>query len=109
MHEYHAYISFAEAFGCSYEYELFAQGNIVDYKFRPPGELLTKYGAEERTFEVWHASLKDQRMQELFRRMQIFTPLFIEGGTYVSLDDPDWTLDRWTVFMLYALLFGLQS
>jgi len=32
--------------------------------------------------------------------MQIFVTFFIEGGTFLELDDPDWTVDRWTVFFL---------
>jgi histone acetyltransferase 1 len=37
----------------------------------------------------------------MIKRIQILVPLFIEGGTLVELDEPDWALERWTVFFLY--------
>ena len=37
----------------------------------------------------------------MIKRIQILIPLFIEGGTLIELKDPDWSLDRWTVFFLY--------
>jgi histone acetyltransferase 1 len=35
----------------------------------------------------------------MIKRIQILVPFFIEGGTFVDLQDP--ALDRWTVFFLY--------
>jgi histone acetyltransferase 1 len=40
-------------------------------------------------------------MKELVRNIQIFILFFIEGGQYLDLDDVDWTLDRWQVYLLY--------
>jgi histone acetyltransferase 1 len=37
----------------------------------------------------------------MVKRIQILIPLFIEGGTLIELKDPDWSLERWTVFFLY--------
>jgi histone acetyltransferase 1 len=33
--------------------------------------------------------------------MQIFISFFIEAGTPLNTSDADWTLDRWTVFLVY--------
>jgi len=41
--------------------------------------------------------------------MQILVPLFIEGGTLIELDDPDWTIERWTVFFVYGKLRTSQD
>ncbi len=37
----------------------------------------------------------------MLKRIQILVPLFIEGGTFIELEDPEWSLERWTVFFLY--------
>lgn len=37
----------------------------------------------------------------MVKRIQLLVPLFIEGGTIIELNDPEWTLERWTVFFLY--------
>jgi histone acetyltransferase 1 len=40
-------------------------------------------------------------MQQMLKRIQILIPLFIEGGQAINLSDPEWSLQRWTVFLLY--------
>jgi histone acetyltransferase 1 len=37
----------------------------------------------------------------MVKRIQILVPLFIEGGTLIELEDPQWSLERWTIFFLY--------
>ncbi|KAI9779559.1 MAG: histone acetyltransferase 1 [Peltula sp. TS41687] len=90
-----------DSFGDPTQFEDSLRRDLDGSSFSPPGQLLTRYRIGDRKFEVWHASLKPKNMQELFSRMQIFTPLFIEGGTYINLDDPEWSVDRWRVFLLY--------
>lgn len=34
--------------------------------------------------------------------MQAFVLFFIEGGSLIELDDPDWTIDRWRIFFVYV-------
>ncbi len=68
--------------------------------WRPPGVLVQAYTIESKTFEVWCASLADADAKEILRAMQIFVPLFIEGGTCQNLDDQDWTVERWKLFLL---------
>jgi histone acetyltransferase 1 len=43
----------------------------------------------------------DKAMQQMLKRIQILIPLYIEGGTAINLNDPEWSLQRWTVFLLY--------
>lgn len=40
-------------------------------------------------------------VQQMVKRIQILVPFFIEGGSFIELRDPDWSLERWTVFFLY--------
>jgi histone acetyltransferase 1 len=40
-------------------------------------------------------------VQQILKRIQILVPFFIEGGTFIELQDPEWSLERWTVFFLY--------
>ncbi|KAI9826396.1 MAG: histone acetyltransferase 1 [Thelocarpon impressellum] len=77
------------------------QSDAAARDFRPPGERLTTYEVHGKTFEIWHAAFTDLAVQQILKRMQIFVPFFIEGGTYINLDDPDWTLQRWRVYFLY--------
>ncbi|KAK3380222.1 acyl-CoA N-acyltransferase [Lasiosphaeria ovina] len=65
----------------------------------PPGELVTTFASGAATYEVWKSNLADPAVKQLVTRIQIFVPLFIEGGTDIDVDDPD--ADRWTVFFLY--------
>lgn len=69
--------------------------------WRPPGELLRTLTIGDSTHEIWKGSLADQAIQQMVKRIQILIPLFIEGGTAINLNDPDWSLHRWTVFLLY--------
>ncbi|GJN68978.1 histone acetyltransferase 1 [Purpureocillium lilacinum] len=63
---------------------------------------------ENGQYEVWRGSLDDAAVRQLNTRVQIFVPLFIEGGTYIGQDteseSPDINIsdaDRWTLFFLY--------
>lgn len=67
----------------------------------PPGEKIHTYTREGRTFEIWTGSLSDVNVRFLLDQIQIFVLFFIEGGQMLSLDDPDWTLDRWQVYFVY--------
>ena len=78
--------------------------NINDdiYKdWKPPGELLRTLTTGDSTYEIWKGSLADKAIQQMVKRIQILIPLFIEGGTAINLNDPEWSLQRWTVFLLY--------
>lgn len=37
----------------------------------------------------------------MLKRIQILVSFFIEGGTPIDLKEPEWSLQRWTVFFLY--------
>lgn len=83
--------------------------NINDdiYKdWKPPGGLLRTLTAGDSTYEIWKGNLADKAVQQMVKRIQILIPLFIEGGTAINLNDPEWSLQRWTVFMLYEKTTG---
>ncbi|RDL37380.1 Acyl-CoA N-acyltransferases (Nat) [Venustampulla echinocandica] len=69
--------------------------------WKPPGELWKTIQSGSQTLEVWKGSLADMAVQQMVKRMQILVPFFIEGGTMIELREPEWSLDRWTVFFLY--------
>ncbi|TAQ87510.1 hypothetical protein B7494_g4147 [Chlorociboria aeruginascens] len=69
--------------------------------WEPPGELLKTIEDRGETYEIWKGSLADLAVQQMINRIQILVPFFIEGGTPIQLRDPEWTLERWTVFFLY--------
>lgn len=69
-----------------------------DTPFTPPGELLHQYEHDGRKFGVWSTTLLDPAARQLLRNLQIMILFFIEGGSYIELGDPDWTLERWRLF-----------
>ncbi|KAG4422659.1 hypothetical protein IFR04_004280 [Cadophora malorum] len=69
--------------------------------WKPPGELWQSIQMGIETVEVWKGNLADVAVQQLLKRVQIMVPLFIEGGVILDLDEPEWTLERWTVFFYY--------
>lgn len=73
----------------------------ITANWTPPGELWQSLESKGKTYEVWRGSLADPAVQQILKRIQILVPLFIEGGTLIDLQDPDESLDRWTVFFLY--------
>lgn len=70
-------------------------------EWKPPGELLKSYSKGTETFEIWKGSLADKAVQQIIKRIQILVPFFIEGGTFIDLEDAEWSLQRWTVFFLF--------
>ncbi len=54
-----------------------------------------------KDYEVWAASLLDESMRMLVDNIQILILFFIEGGQFINLEDVDWTLDRWRVYLTY--------
>jgi histone acetyltransferase 1 len=67
----------------------------------PPGELMSSYVRNGETYEIWAGSLSDLRVRLLVDNIQIFILFFIEGGQFINLEDVDWTLDRWKVYLVY--------
>ena len=75
--------------------------------FQPPGKQVNSYTSKGRHFEIWCGDLKDPAVQRVLQRMQIFVSFFIEGGTPLNLDDQEWTIERWKVFLVYV--FSVRS
>lgn len=67
----------------------------------PPGVKVKEYKRDGKFFEVWAGSLLDTRMRLLVDNIQILIVFFIEGGQFINLEDVDWTLDRWRVYLVY--------
>ncbi|ODH12871.1 hypothetical protein ACO22_07830 [Paracoccidioides brasiliensis] len=69
--------------------------------FKPPGKLVHSYTSKQRNYEIWAGSLTDPEIRTFLDRVQIFVSFFIEGGTPITTDDFEWTLQRWTVYLIY--------
>jgi histone acetyltransferase 1 len=69
--------------------------------WKPPGERVSEYSRNGEAYEIWAASLSDPRMKTLVGNIQILITMFIEGGTHLDLDDVEWTLNRWKVYVAY--------
>lgn len=71
-----------------------------DAPFQPPGKRIHSYSVNDQQYGIWAANLTDPLAKRILRRMQIFTSINIEGGSFIELDDPDWTIERWTIYFL---------
>ncbi|XMA07968.1 hypothetical protein WAI453_000759 [Rhynchosporium graminicola] len=80
-----------------------ALSDIGSKLWRPPGELWQTIETDGKILEVWKGSLANIAVQQILKRIQILVPLFIEGGTIIELDEPEWVLERWTVFFYYEV------
>ncbi|RAK97195.1 histone acetyltransferase catalytic subunit HAT1 [Aspergillus ibericus CBS 121593] len=90
-----------EAFVVLPDYEKAVQEDKDAKDFVPPGKLVHSYITGERTYEIWAGSLADPAVRRVLDRAQVFVSLFIEAGTPLITDDPEWTLERWTVYFVY--------
>jgi histone acetyltransferase 1 len=87
-------------FGKTVTYLNDVQADKAGELFTPPGQKITSYKIKNRTFEVWRGKLADPAVQRILERIQIFIPFFIEGGSYLNFEEPEWSLNRWTIFFL---------
>ncbi len=84
------------------DFDTVIQNGVEEWK--PPGELVKSYTRNGETYEIWAGSLLDYRIRSLLDNIQILVLFFIEGGQFINLDDVDWTLDRWRVYLVYKKL-----
>ena len=95
-----------DAFGKLSSFKTRLQGsNAASDLFKPPGKLIQSYTSRKREFEIWRGEMTDPAVRLLLERMQIFVSFFIEAGTPLELDDQDWTLARWQVFLVSVTLY----
>ncbi|KIW78449.1 hypothetical protein Z517_08285 [Fonsecaea pedrosoi CBS 271.37] len=87
------------AFEQGFESELLSDSKAAQWT--PPGVCVKKYTRGGENYEVWAGSLLDLPMRTLVDNIQIFIVFFIEGGQFINLEDVDWTLDRWRVYLTY--------
>jgi len=82
-------------------FEAVVQNDVAAKDWTPPGTCVKRYSRGGQDFEIWASSLLDPVMRALVDNIQILILFFIEGGQFINLDDVDWTLDRWRVYLLY--------
>lgn len=92
----------SEAFISLPDYENAVQNDETAKEFVPPGKRVHNYVTQGRTYEIWAGSLADPEVRRLLNRAQIFVSFFIEAGTPLETDDPEWTLERWTMYFVYV-------
>lgn len=87
------------AFQHGFEQAVQNDANAINWS--PPGVCVKRYTRGGQNYEVWAGSLLDRRMRTLVDSIQILILFFIEGGQFVNLEEADWTLDRWRVYLTY--------
>lgn len=74
----------------------------VPESWTPPGEKVASFPStkDDSTMEMWKANLADPAVKQLVSRIQILVSFFIEGGTFLDVDEDD--ANRWTIYFLYC-------
>ncbi|KAH6671554.1 histone acetyltransferase type B catalytic subunit [Plectosphaerella plurivora] len=74
----------------------------------PPGDVHDTFSSSDATYEIRRGNLADKSIGQLMNRIEIFSLLFIEGGSYIGREqegpEPFKTPDdaaQWTVYFLY--------
>ncbi|KAF1967751.1 acyl-CoA N-acyltransferase [Bimuria novae-zelandiae CBS 107.79] len=79
-----------------------AQNDPTSKDWRPPGTQLHKFALHGKQYEVWVTSFTDPAAKQIWENMQILPMLFIEGASLPELD-ADWSLQRWSLYLLYEV------
>ncbi|KEF59988.1 uncharacterized protein A1O9_04836 [Exophiala aquamarina CBS 119918] len=87
------------AFESNFDSQILEDANATDWT--PPGSFVKGYTRGREHFEIWAGSLLEVPMRSLVDNIQILILFFIEGGQFINLEDVDWTLDRWRVYLVY--------
>ncbi|KIH94748.1 histone acetyltransferase 1 [Sporothrix brasiliensis 5110] len=73
--------------------------------YTPPGERIRTFVGNDGRYEIWKGTLSDPAVLQLVKRVEIFVPFFIEGGTFIAKEDATShtvdSADRWSIFFLY--------
>lgn len=73
--------------------------------YTPPGERIRTFVGSDGRYEIWKGTLSDPAVLQLVKRIEIFVPFFIEGGTFIAKEDATShtvdSADRWSIFFLY--------
>ncbi|KAL0637134.1 histone acetyltransferase 1 [Maublancomyces gigas] len=92
----------AEAFEKDLEgFEASLPNRKTNKPFAPPGTFLTSSQIGSKTYEIWTTTVDDPACKVLLANIQILVLLYIEGGSYIELDDEEWSNKRWKIFFLY--------
>ncbi|PVI06335.1 acyl-CoA N-acyltransferase [Periconia macrospinosa] len=79
-----------------------SRNDPLSKSWKPPGKLIKSFSLSGKQFEVWGANMSDPAAHHIWDNMKILTLLYIEGATYPDLD-AQWSLERWTLFLLYEV------
>ncbi|KAI8876186.1 acyl-CoA N-acyltransferase, partial [Backusella circina FSU 941] len=64
--------------------------------FKPIGEKIKEYEKGDSLFEIYKCDFTNDKFKEYYQRMQVFALFFIEGSSYIDVDDEKWEI--YTVF-----------
>ena len=79
-----------------------AQNDPTSKDWRPPGTQLHKFTLHGKQYEIWRATLSDPTAKRIWENMHILPVLYIEGASLPELD-ADWSLQRWSLYLLYEV------
>ncbi|KJE92455.1 histone aminotransferase 1 [Capsaspora owczarzaki ATCC 30864] len=84
----------------------FKQRLSEDAAFVPMGELISSYQREgdDSTFEVYRADCSTQRLAEFHTRIQTFLMWFVDGASFIDLND-----NKWTVFLVFKRVANVSA
>ena len=71
-------------------------------EWKPPGRKLHGLTLHGKQFEIWVTTFTDEAAKQLWENIQILPMLLIEGASLPELD-ADWSLQRWSLYLLYEV------
>ncbi|KAH7117818.1 acyl-CoA N-acyltransferase [Dendryphion nanum] len=79
-----------------------SENDPMSNSWKPPGEVAHTFESHGKKFEIWKSTLADPDSLKLWQNMQVLVLLFIEGASLLDIDE-EWTLQRWTLYLLYEV------
>ena len=61
---------------------------------------MEEYTRDDRIYQIYSGELTDESIRKIIERIQILVTFFIDGGIPIPVDDPEWSLARWRVWLV---------
>jgi len=68
----------------------------INNTFTPPGEMVFSYGQNNKRYEIFYATMADNKFREYHNHLQTFTLWYIDAANFIDDDD-----EAWVFYTLY--------
>ena len=68
----------------------------ISKPFTPPGEMVYSYSQSEKVYDIYYATMADNKFREYHSHLQTFTLWYIDAANFIEDDD-----EAWAFYTLY--------